>query len=65
MSCRDYTPRGYKLQLLVMASCQSSTPTYAQVPHEVPAEFRAAKWNRIVVTDGVWVADLPFLVEKE
>jgi hypothetical protein len=48
-----------------MASCQSSTPTHAQVPHEVPAEFRAAKWNRIVVTDGVWVADLPFLVEKE
>jgi hypothetical protein len=26
--------------------------------------FRAAKWNRIVLTDGLWVADLPFLVER-
>lgn len=26
--------------------------------------FRAAMWNRIVLTDGVWVANLPFLVEK-
>lgn len=26
--------------------------------------FRAARWSRIVLTDGVWVADLPFLVER-
>jgi hypothetical protein len=26
--------------------------------------FRAARWSRIVLTDGVWVADLPFLVQR-
>jgi hypothetical protein len=27
--------------------------------------FRAARWSRILLTDGVWVADLPFLVERD